>query len=138
MLQPLEDRSVPAFVASLVADVNPGTADSAPILLEVLNGSALMMNIDATHGRELWASDGTAAGTVMVKDINPGSASGLYGGDRWFTVLDGIGYFPANDGINGFELWRTDGTEAGTYMVKDINPGLANSDPRGLELVPER
>ena len=32
---------------------------------------------DATHGDELWRSDGTAAGTVLVKDINPGSAGSV-------------------------------------------------------------
>lgn len=32
-------------------------------------------------------------------------------------------FFEADDGINDFELWKTDGTEAGTFMIKDIYPG---------------
>ena len=35
--------------------------------------------------------------------------------------LGNILYFIANDGINGEELWRSDGTATGTNMVKDIN-----------------
>ena len=79
---------------------------------------------DGIHGNELWKSDGTEAGTVMVKDINTGTSS-FYGDssdiDR-FTVMGDILYFVASNRTNNDELWRTDGTESGTYMVKDINP----------------
>src|SRR4030095_2586542 len=40
-----------------------------------------------------------------------------------FPVAGNIAFFSAEDGIHGIELWRTDGTTAGTYIVKDINPG---------------
>ncbi len=87
---------------------------------------------DGTHGFEPWKTDGTAAGTVMVKDINPDPAlfSGwsLYPGTA-FTVIDGVGYFEADDGINGVELWKSDGTAAGTAMVKDINPLISTKGP---------
>ena len=36
--------------------------------------------------------------------------------------MGGVAYFAANDGIHGEELWRSDGTVSGTYMVKDVNP----------------
>ena len=70
------------------------------------------------HGCELWKSDGTSAGTVMVKDI---SSLGSYPDD--FTDVDGTLYFAAYDGIHGGELWKSDGTAAGTVLVKDIQPG---------------
>jgi ELWxxDGT repeat protein len=38
----------------------------------------------------------------------------------------------ANDGQNGFELWRSDGTNNGTTMVRDINNGSASSNPHWL------
>jgi trimeric autotransporter adhesin len=68
--------------------------------------------------RELWKSNGTEAGTVMVKDIKPGASSS----PSYITNVNGTLYFAANDGVHGTELWKSDGTEAGTVMVKDINP----------------
>ena len=74
---------------------------------------------DGTNGYELWKSDGTASGTVMVKDINSGSSSSSpQPHSRWQHPL-----FPAYDGTNGDELWKSDGTASGTVMVKDINSG---------------
>jgi ELWxxDGT repeat protein len=81
---------------------------------------------DTLHGRELWKSDGTEVGTVLVKDINPGKLSS---GARLLACADGILYLIASDGMHGSELWKSDGTEAGTVLVKDINPGTANSNP---------
>src|SRR5947208_1904342 len=62
---------------------------------------------------------------VMVADINPGSATSTYGN---FTGVNGTTLFDADDGTHGIELWKTDGTAAGTSMVKDINPGSAGSN----------
>jgi len=87
---------------------------------------------DGSTGKELWVSDGTEAGTVLVKDINPGAAFGLDVSINPMIWFDGKLYFAADDGTNGMELWVTDGTEAGTVMVEDINPGSAGSDPAQL------
>lgn len=73
----------------------------------------------AETGEELWVTDGTEAGTRMVKDIRPGATSTEYGN---FTEHKGKLYFYANNGANGFELWSSDGTADGTKIVKDINP----------------
>ncbi|MEZ4917821.1 MAG: T9SS type A sorting domain-containing protein [Saprospiraceae bacterium] len=82
-------------------------------------------------GRELYKSDGTEAGTVLVKDINLGTGDGVdpnYDFTNSF-YFNGKIYFRGNDGVSGEELWSTDGTEAGTQLVKDINPGNGDSDP---------
>jgi ELWxxDGT repeat protein len=63
-----------------------------------------------------------------VTDINHGSGNGLGAGSE-VTVFDGRLYFEANDGSTGEELWRTDGTPAGTSQVADIKPGPGNSFP---------
>ena len=79
-------------------------------------------------GKELWSSDGSADGTSMVRDIWPGPESSWPGGDSTLTVVDGVAYFPARSSDEGIELWRTDGTTAGTWQVKDIRPGPESSD----------
>jgi ELWxxDGT repeat protein len=79
---------------------------------------------DPIHGRELWKSDGTADGTIMVKEIAtvPFPTPGWDASPLYLTSVNNTLFFVANDGIHGYELWRSDGTEAGTVMVKDINP----------------
>lgn len=82
------------------------------------------------YDRELWKSDGTEAGTVMVKDINPTGNSNI---DE-LTDVNGTLFFTAEDGSHGRGLWQSDGTEAGTVMVKEIETGLAR-DPAQLTSV---
>ena len=84
---------------------------------------------DAAHGAELWTSDGTPEGTVMVKDVNPGPDSSLPGG---LAAAGGRLYFAATDGEHGVELWQSDGTAEGTVMVQDLFPGPAPSNPEQL------
>ena len=90
-----------------------------------MDGTLFFRANDGEHGDELWKSDGTAAGTVLVKDINPGGSGTI---DN-LTAVDGTLFFTADDGEHGNELWKSDGTEAGTVLVKDINPGSAYGFP---------
>lgn len=91
---------------------------SDPDYFAALGTTQLFIASDNVNGRELWKTDGTDAGTVLVKDINPGLASSYPAN---FMVLGGNAYFSANDGVNGYELWKSDGTAAGTQLVKVIN-----------------
>jgi ELWxxDGT repeat protein len=59
---------------------------------------------DGAQGRELWRSDGTEAGTVMVQNIWPGSDGS---GPEWLT--DVTLFFVAEDGAHGRELWSIEG-----------------------------
>lgn len=111
----------------LVKDINPGIADGNPNSGILFNNLLYFVASDGVNGVELWSSNGTPAGTVMIKDINPGSASGCseYSG---LYIYNGVLYFYATNGINGRELWKSDGTSAGTVMIKDINAGSGNSN----------
>jgi ELWxxDGT repeat protein len=68
----------------------------------------------------------------MVADINPGSGSSYAGP---FTNVNGTLYLTANDGTHGDEVWKSDGTAAGTVMVADINPGSGSSNLRYFAVV---
>jgi ELWxxDGT repeat protein len=116
----------------LVKDINPGAGASDPLDFTAFNNAVYFRATDGTNGFELWRTDGTAAGTVLVKDMNPGAGDGIPVGSPFFTVFNGALYFIGNDGTTGGELWRSDGTEAGTVLVKDIHPGANGSFPSGL------
>ena len=87
---------------------------------------------DGLTGRELWKSDGTAEGTVMVKDIYPGP---MGSSPRNLVAVGGTLFFSADDGNHGFELWKSDGTADGTVIVKDIVIDRDSSDPTYLVAV---
>lgn len=133
---------------ALFDDINPGSDASDAFILpdfsslvngnanyhtQLFNGKAFFIANDGTHGTELWITDGTVAGTKIVKDINPGSASGLDTATSdynlsWFYTKDNF-YFSATDGTHGTELYKTDGTTAGTSLIEDLNTGSNSSDP---------
>ncbi len=96
----------------------------------VFNGKYYFTGSTADAGKELWLTDGTQAGTMMVKDINPGSGGSnpdalMVAGPKGNEKL----YFAADDGEHGIELWVSDGTAAGTNMVAD----LFVKDPEDVE-----
>jgi len=129
----LEDRCVPS--ALLVKDIRPGSISSSisggssfATQLTDINGTAFFVANDGAHGNELWKSDGTTAGTVLVKDIDPTFSSS----PQNLTNVNGALFFTANDGIRGGELWKSDGTAAGTVLVKDIRPGSFSDPPYNL------
>ncbi len=124
----------------LVRNLDFGGGDSAPCDFVDLGGLQVFAATDS-RGRELWRTDGTYLGTQRVKDIwNSGSNSS--GPHRFFVFTSGvfgqIALFVANDGSTGNELWRTDGTSAGTQRVADLRGGgsTSHSNPSDFVLVP--
>jgi ELWxxDGT repeat protein len=107
-----------------VRDINLGPGGSWPAFLRNVDGTLYFVADDGEHGVELWKSDGTEDGTMMVADINPaGSAFGTFTFFFSFAEFENALWFAADDGQQGPELWRSDGTDEGTAIVADINPG---------------
>jgi ELWxxDGT repeat protein len=130
-VQQLEPRLALAVTPSLVTDINAVPRSGGPSETFVMGSFAYFSAEDATHGRELWKTNGTTAGTTLVKDIYQGvSPSYPYG----FTVLGDKFFFVADDGIHGTELWVSDGSAAGTQLVKDLKAGANGSSPSTLTI----
>ena len=113
----------PAQVIASGSQAHPGN------FTPVGNGKFIFTASTVTDGREIWVTDGTAAGTTMIKNIGPGAKDYLtfQDGSTLFHSDGSKAYFFANDSIHGAEPWVSDGTAAGTMMLKDINPGIAKS-----------
>ncbi|HEX5086971.1 MAG TPA: ELWxxDGT repeat protein [Nocardioides sp.] len=109
--------------SSLARCPHPRTRSSKPSDLAALRATLFFTADDGIHGRELWKSDGTKRGTVLLKDISSGPSGS---GPTYLTTVGRTLFFTASDTIHGRELWKSDGTRHGTVLVKDIKPG-----PRG-------
>lgn len=107
----------------LVKDINSGSADSSPSLFESMGGELFFTADDGISGMELWKSDGTWTGTVIVSNIAANGSSSWPG--QKISVGDTL-FFTANDGISGYELWKSNGTYSGTSLVKDIVAGSSD------------
>ena len=119
-----------------VKDINPylGILEdrgSNPSQLTSVNQLLFFSANDGTNGYELWKSDGTSDGTVMIKNINPTGSSNPSN----LRNVNGVLYFTADNGTDGIELWKSDGTDAGTVLVKNINAGSNSSNPLYLTAV---
>jgi ELWxxDGT repeat protein len=116
---------------SLVVELQPGTSDGVrfdPIV--PMDGSLYFVaSRGFTSSEEVWKTDGTAQGTVRVADILPPGFPGSYsismssGG-----VLGNRLVFAAFDGVTGLEPWVTDGTAAGTLLLRDVEPEKSRAE----------
>jgi ELWxxDGT repeat protein len=107
---------------SMIKDINAGAGSSIPENFIIASGKLYFTADDGSGVSQLWTTDGTSLGTVKVKSIAP----------TLLTVSNGILFFVANDGVYGSELWKTDGTSAGTVVVKDIRSNSLSSSPKSL------
>ena len=135
----------------LVKDIKAGRRGSYPSSLTKVGDTLFFAADDGRklgrdHNEELWKSDGTGPGTKLVKDIRRGTCPWANSSrtilctsrPEQLTNVGGTLFFSANDGKKGRELWKSDGTAAGTKRVKDIRPGPKGSGPTWLTAVGDR
>lgn len=115
LIESLEQRQVMA-VNPLLIEFSASPFTSAPQSFVEVNGTVYFQAATRGQGAELWKTDGTTAGTQLVKDIVPGLDTGSYPTN--LTNFNGILYFTATDPVTSQqELWKSDGTAAGTVTV---------------------
>src|SRR5262249_59673357 len=105
--------------------ISPRLGNSAPMHLTNVNGTLFFVSRDRDHGLELWKSDGTPEGTAPLKDINPGGvinpprAPGAQACLGLMSAGKTLFFVCSNDPPGG-GLWKSDGTAAGTVVVKQV------------------
>ena len=109
----------------LIKDINPGSSYSNPLYMTAFLDGVFFIADDGVNGQEHWISNGTEAGTFMLKDIYPGNDEPFYA--RNPLVVGNLIFFIGNDGTHGGELWVSDGTADGTKMLRDLYPGSSSS-----------
>ena len=112
----------------LVKDINPGAPGSSPDNeVALLNGFLYFTAERPAEGRELWRTDGTPGGTTFVKDMVGGTGGSNYPGKYHLFSTGTYLLLMARTPASGVELWRSDGTDIGTVILKDINSGVDSS-----------
>ncbi|MES2590943.1 MAG: ELWxxDGT repeat protein [Bacteroidota bacterium] len=102
----------------------PNATNSDGIFNLTYANGFIFFTVNENYVRKLWRTDGTEAGTILVKDIDPTNYTS-YSPGGYFEFNNNI-YFNAGTSTTGQELWKSDGTEAGTTIVKDIKPGVGS------------
>jgi ELWxxDGT repeat protein len=131
---------------SLQLWVSRGTASTTSKITSTITNSSLFSLVastnrvyfyafDAEHGYELWESDGAPAGTYVVRDIQPGPASGTAESYLFIVTAGDRAYFSADDREHGNEPWVTDGTDSGTRMIANVTPDPSGSANRRRRVV---
>ncbi len=97
-----------------------------PRAFQKLGNQLLFIADTFEYGTEWWSSDGTDAGTKLLKDISPGPTSSLVRNLNTFnlmeveltiTVANGLMYFLTKNALNQSEIWQTDGSTEGTRKL---------------------
>src|SRR5439155_7050739 len=83
---------------------------------------------EVSSGTELYKSDGSDVGTVLIKDIYNNNNSGAAGNSNvTMAALNGYVYFAGTTATSGQEIWRSDGTPGGTTQIAEITSGSSGS-----------
>jgi ELWxxDGT repeat protein len=109
----------------MVADIWPGGGHSNLEDLTPVGDAVYFVANDGVNGTELWRSDGTSAGTTLVKDLAP-STDPFFRDANLFDLTDvnGVLFFASAPPNTPSAIWRTDGTAAGTILLKTIGDDI--------------
>ena len=114
------------FAVDLLKDINVGTGDSSPDNFINSNGQLFFTAYNGTQ-TSLWKTDGTVAGTVLVKSIMPSTS--FFN----FCNVNGVLFF-CTANTNGLQLWKSNGTTLGTTLVKQINNSTVISNYEAINV----
>lgn len=109
-LEGLEDRILPSLTPQLLKDINLEDQGSAPSDITAVGATVFFTANDGIHGSQLWRTDGTAAGTILVSDLTSGFPPA---NPTYLTNVNGSLFFIAYSG----QLWESNGDAAGTHLV---------------------
>jgi ELWxxDGT repeat protein len=111
-----------------VTNINDGT-DGGSAFAFASTGQRLFFLAGPEHS--VWTSDGTAAGThaVTSEPVPVTTAGGFFGGNAFLTPIGSEVWFSGANPLNGYELWKSDGTAAGTAMIANL---VADDAPSSL------
>lgn len=131
------------FVKTIGLPTSPGVASPfPPIITTMAAGSRLFFTtpprVPGGTDVDLWVTDGTAAGTTELAAVNQGNLTVFASPGGQFAALGGALFFTNFDPSHGMELWRSDGTVAGTRLFRNLNPGPASSFPGNMAVVKNR
>ena len=121
----------------LFLDLNPGTAGSFPGNMTVIGNTLYFSATTAAGSAALWSSDGTVTGTKQVASFGsqPDGTAIFTNIPAAFGVIGNSMIFAANAGSSDSELWKTDGTAAGTSMIKVLAPSQLYYTPSDFTTV---
>ncbi len=122
---------------TLITDIAPGETTASISGFKAAGDKLFFAGSTNAYGQELWVTDGTNAGTHLVDDLVPGK-SGIQ--PHNMVSVNGTLYFQITSNtwsaeLGGTEVWKSDGTLAGTMRVKDIRPGSDGADVSNLRNV---
>ncbi len=118
---------------NLVTDLAAGSASSQPYLMTAVGDQVYFVTNNGISGRKVWRTNGFQSGTFQVMDFS--RSVNVVGPYELIAYEDAV-YFavsqvPSQFNSNGFSLWRSDGTNAGTFPIKEFK----TTGPIGLTVV---